>query len=620
MSFIIFAGVLITLITMIPVLLQIKSQPKGLFVCFFAEMWERFSYYGMRALLVFYMTQHFLFDDARAAGNYGAYTTLVYLLPLLGGIVADRFIGTRKAVLFGGLLLVFGHFGMGIEGKPNQDILVHQGAQYEFVATGREADREVKLMVSGKAHEFSFDKEGGIKIEGLSPNAPLPAELNKSEFTRIVQSDTPWAEMVFYFSLAFIILGVGFLKPNISALVGQLYEANDPRRDPGFQLYYFGINLGAFWAAILCGYMGVNYGWWAGFGLAGLGMLAGLLWFALGKKWLEGRGEPPEPEKLTEKVAGFITKEHLIYLTSLIALPLAFYLVQDKLLVKQLLLVATLIILGYIVFQMVTKFTKVENYRLGLAMILTLGSVIFWSLFEQAGSSLSLFASRNTDLQIMPAPFAFDALGYHFLFASKEQLAAMVAPANTLWVEMGITASNTQSFNPFFILIMAPIMAAVFTFLSRKNMDPDPVKKFAFALVMAGIGFLVLVWGAPLADSSFRLPLVFLLMTYLFHTIGELALSPVGLSQITRLSPKVLIATMMSVWFLGTAGGQSLAAFFASQAATETVGGQVLDAGASLAQSIDTFEKIGIAGIAMGLVFFVLSFIVGKWTFDDKAS
>jgi len=268
----------------------------------------------------------------------------------------------------------------------------------------------------------------------------------------------------------------------------------------------------------------------------------------------------------------------------------------------------------YIVFQMVTRFSKVENYRLGLAIILTLASVVFWSLFEQAGSSLSLFAERNTNLNILAAPISFLLMGKTVILASTEQLAAMNYVAkDTLWIEMGITASNTQSFNAGFILIFAPIFAAIFSFLARRKKDPDPVKKFAFGLGCAGLGFLVLVWAAPLADGAFKLPLIFLLLTYLIHTLGELAVSPVGLSQQTKLSPPTLVATMMAVWFLGTSGGQYLAGWIAGMAGTETVGGKVLDAGAALQTSLHTFKTIGWAGIVLGVFFFGLSFLIKGW-------
>ncbi|MGA9658852.1 MAG: oligopeptide:H+ symporter [Asticcacaulis sp.] len=620
LNIVIAAGIIITILTAIPVVIQLRQHPKGMIICFMAEMWERFSYYGMRALLIYYLTRHFLFSDDRANEQYGSYTTLVYLLPLVGGLVADRWIGTRKAIIFGGLLLVLGHSGMALEGKPNQSTLTWQGATYEFVVNEKQTTTYPKIIIGDKTYDVTSTPDGGREIMGLPSDAPLPSILPKGSYSEGVKSVTPWAEQAFYFSIALIIMGVGFLKPNISTIVGQLYKQQDPRRDSGFQLYYFGINLGSFWAAILCGYLGERVGWWAGFGLAGLGMLAGLLTFVLGKGLLQGKGEAPDPEAIKQKVAGLISKENLIYVLGLLGVPLIYFVVQKNTIVGFALGIGTLAVLAYVVREMITKFNKIENYRLGLAMVLSLASVVFFTLFEQAGSSLSLFAERNTELTLLSHPVMFDLLGKTILLASPDQLAAMVKPADYYWVDMGFTASNTQTFNAGIILIFAPIFAALFTFLANRKMDPDPVKKFAFGLVNVGLGFLVLVWAAPLANGAFKLPLIFLFLTYLFHTWGELALSPVGLSQQTKLSPPVIVSTMMAIWFLGSAGAQYLAAFIAQNASTETVGGQVLDAGAALQTSLKTFNMIGWWGIGLGIGLFVLSFFIKHWAYGASDS
>ena len=329
MNIVIAVGILVTLVTGIPVLVQLlKGHPRGLIICFLAEMWERFSYYGMRAILIFYLTQHFLFDPKAASGHYGSYTALVYLVPLIGGFLADKWLGTRKAVAFGAVLLVAGHLAMAIEGKPAVQTLTYQGATYEFQAEGRGQNREAKLVVDGKPYEVAATKVGDFEIKGLPANAPLPAVLPKADYKLDVTGRDPLYLNIFWFSLSLIILGVGFLKPNISTIVGQLYPQGDPRRDPGFTLYYYGINLGSFWASILCGLLGVNVGWWAGFGLAGVGMLAGFVVFVLGKPWLDGKAEPPEPKVLKEKVAGPINRELAIYGLSLVGLVGIFFLVQ----------------------------------------------------------------------------------------------------------------------------------------------------------------------------------------------------------------------------------------------------------------------------------------------------
>ncbi len=259
---------------------------------------------------------------------------------------------------------------------------------------------------------------------------------------------------------------------------------------------------------------------------------------------------------------------------------------------------------------------KEENFRLLLAMLLTIGSVVFFTLFEQAGSSLSLFAEQNSNMSILPSPFTLDIGGVQYAFASSEQIGMLsnLRPDHK-WIDMGITPAQTQSFNAGFILIFAPIFSALFTFLGNKNIDPDPVKKFAFGMICVGLGFLVLVWGKGAADSAFRLPLIFLFITYLFHTWGELALSPVGLSQQTKLSPPFLASTMMAIWFLGSAAAQYIGGFIASHASTESVGGQVLDPQKALETSLQVFQTIGMWGIYIGIGFFVLSFFVSKWAY-----
>ena len=613
---VIIIGLIITILTAIPVFIQMRHHPRGLVICFMAEMWERFSYYGMRALLIYYVTTHFLFPDARANEQYSSYTTLVYLLPLVGGVLADRYLGTRKAIIFGALLLVAGHFSMAFEGKPNQQTLEYKGQTYEFVKNEADKSSTRKLIQIGdKQFEYKAGGEGAIEIVGLPSDAPLPAKIEKSEYKLGVKSSTPWAEKVFYLAISLIIMGVGFLKANISSIVGQLYKDKDPRRDAGFQLYYFGINLGAFWATILCGYLGQNVGWWAGFGLAGVGMLAGLLFFVLGQPLLEGKGMPPSPEKLKEKVLGVVSVEKFIYICAFIGLPVVWLLVQNNKAVGYGLGIGSLAVLVYVFYTMFTKLSREENFRLGLALLLTAGSVVFFTLFEQAGSSLSLFAERNTNLNILPSPITIALMGKQFVFASAEQFKALQGLVNPVWIDTEITAAQTQSFNAGFILIFAPIFSAIFTYLGTHRIDPDPVKKFSFGLLNVGFGFLILVWFAGSADSAFKMPLIFLFLTYLFHTWGELALSPVGLSQQTKLSPPFLISTMMAIWFLGSAAAQFVAGIIAKLAATETVGGEVLDPQAALQTSLKTFNLIGWWGIGIGVGFFILSFFVRKWDF-----
>jgi proton-dependent oligopeptide transporter, POT family len=578
------AGILVTVLTIIPVAKEMDHHPKGLRVLFFAEMWERFSYYGMRGLLTVYLVQHFLFDQTEAQKTYASYTTLVYLTPLLGGIIADRFLGTRKAIAFGALALVAGHFAMGFEGKPTIQTLSYSGATYEFVTQGRNESYTAKLKIGDGAYEYN-STEAGLEIKGLPPTAPVPALLPTGSYElKKVKGEGPF-QFVFYLALSLIILGVGFLKPNISSIVGQLYPAGDPRRDPGFTLYYYGINLGAFWAAILCGALGTAVGWWAGFGLAGVGMLAGYIAFVRGKDSLEGKGEPPNPEALKKSVLGPINLEMAIYIGGILALPLIWMLVQNNGAVGTALAVGSAAVLIYIIYNMFQS-SKEEAMRLVLALILILASVVFFTLFEQAGSSLSLFTAGNVNL-----------------------------PNNGFW---SINAPQTQSFNAGFILIFAPVFAWAWVKLGQRNADPSAPMKFALALVQVGLGFLILVWGAKFANADARVPIIFLALAYLLHTTGELCLSPVGLSWMTKLSTPKLISTLMATWFLGSSGAQFLGGIIAQYTSTETIAGQVTDPAKALANYVDVFNTIGWWSIGIGIGLGLASPLLKKLAFGVK--
>jgi POT family proton-dependent oligopeptide transporter len=603
MDIIWWVGIAVTVATAIPVALQLRSHPKGLFILFFAEMWERFSYYGMRGLLIFYLTEQFLFDDAFSAGQYGAYTSLVYLTPLVGGVLADRLLGTRKAIAFGALLLVAGHLTMGIEGKPATQVLTYHGAKYAFAVSGRMDTRQALLRVGNGAYAFGPTPDGGLVVKGLPAGSPLPSVLPKGEFQLSVEHRNPVFVSVLYLALSLIIMGVAFMKANISSIVGQLYREGDPRRDPGFTLYYYGINLGAVWAAIACGALGQTIGWWAGFGAAGVGMLAGYAVFVLGKPWLEGKGEPPNPERLKRPVLGPINLEWAIYAAGLIGVGLVWEILRldgqaraaiaaaitgftaahpgDSqpvwlsaanffAVVGSLLVVGSVLVLGYIGWVVKKLDDRIARDRVILALVLIGASVVFWTMFEQAGSSLNLFAERNTQLQLT----ATQSLG----------------------------AAQIQSFNSMFILIGAPIFAAVWAFLGARRMDPNPVIKFALGLAQVGLSFLIIVWGARFADAAYRVPLIFLALTYVVQTTGELCLSPVGLSQMTKLAPAALLSTIMATWFLATAWAEWLAGIVAKLTAVETVAGQVLDPAKALATYVTVFNKAGWITIGLALL------------------
>ncbi len=608
MSVVIIAGIVITLATGAPVLIQLlRGHPRGLFVLFFAEMWERFSFYGMRGLLVFFLTQHFLFDDAKAASTFGSYATLVYLIPLIGGVLADRWLGARKAVAFGALLLVAGHMTMAIEGKPAQQVLTYHGVQYGFEVKGLGAAREARIVVAGRPYAFGQDSAGDFTIQGLPAGAPLPAALPKAAYALTVQGRQQGFVDVFYLALALIVMGVGFLKSNISAIVGKLYGERDPRRDPGFPLYYYGVNLGAFWAAILCGYLGENYGWKWGFGLAGIGMLAGFITFQLGRSWLEGHGEPPDPVRLARPIAGPVNLEWLIYLGGIVGVAAIWLLVQHNRVVGAALGVGWVVALAYVGFIMITQFGKVERDRILLAFVFMVGAIVFFTLFEQGATSLNLFAERNTQLGLVKAPVSLSIFGRELYFATRTMWDAAHMEPSVIWIDMGLDAAQTQSFNSGFILIFAPVFAAMWAWLGLRGRDPDPMIKFGLGLGQVGLGFLVIVWSAGMADSHFRLPLAVLGFAYLLHTTGELCLSPVGLSEITKLAPAILISTLMSLWFLAISAAEFVAAAIARLAGTSTAGGQVLDPRAALVSSLGVFQTIGWAGVGFGVLFLAVA-------------
>lgn len=612
MNIVIAIGLIITLVTGVPVLMQIlKNHPRGLIILFFAEMWERFSYYGMRGILIFFLTQHFLFNDAQAGSAYGSYTSLVYLLPLLGGMMADRFIGTRKAVAFGALLLVAGHGMMAFEGRPATETLTYQGATYEISAEGRGAARDVGLMVNGQKYAFA-PVENGLAIKDLPQDAPIPAVLPTGDYKIDVTRDLAGIN-VFYLAIALIIMGVGYLKPNISTIVGQLYPDGDPRRDSGFTLYYYGINLGAFWAAVLCGYLGQTVGWWAGFGLAGVGMALGWVVFVLGKPLLQGKGEPPVEGELKKPFLGPLNREWSIYLLSILGVGVVWFMVQRNALVGWVLGAATIASLAFIAYIIVKVCeNRIQRERMMLAVVLIFGSVVFFTLFEQAGTSLNLFADRNVDLSLTPT--AVQLLGV--TIGTPAQLAAAGITPTGFWIDATVTAAQTQSFNAGFILIFAPIMAALWAFLGKRNMDPNPVLKFGLGLLQVGLGFMIVVWGAGLADSAFQMPILLLGLLYMFHTLGELFLSPVGLSEITKLSLAKVVSFMMAVWFLASSIAQYVGGWIAGLAGTETVGGQVLDPGAALRTSLEVFGMLGVWGMGIGVGFIVLSFFIKGWSHE----
>ena len=614
-NIVVIAGLIIAVVMMVPVVLKLKDHPRGLFILFFAEMWERFSYYGMRAILVFYLTQHFLFTDKQAGALYGSYTALVYLMPLVGGFLADRLLGSRKAIAFGALLLVLGQGAMAIQGPSGKTGIEYQGKTYEFVNEGRGSKFSAKVVVDQKPYEFAANKDGNIEIKNLPANASLPSVLKKGDYKIPDAKRDAFFEGLLYFALSLIIMGVGYLKANISAIVGQLYPQGDKRRDGGFSLFYFGINMGSFLSSIGCSMVGEAYGWNWGFGLAGAGMLLGFLVFVWGKPMLEGKGEPPQPEELKKPFFGPINKEWAVYLLSFVGVAPIIYLLPQQSWVTGLELAIAAAALAYILFNTFTKYGKIERERILLALVLIMGSICFWALFEQAGSSLNLFAARNTNLHLVAQPFVTELFGQKWVFAEKEQLAALgLADGSYTFIDMSFKASQAQAFNAGFILLFAPIFAGLWASLDKIKANPNPVTKFGFALLLAGGGFMFLVWSAVFADADYRVPLMFLAITYMIHTWGELSLSPVGLSQITKLSPSMIVSTMMAMWFMATSLGQMVGGYIAAAAGTETIGGQVLDPKAAFDGVLAIFKLIGGVGVGFGALYLVIAPFIKGWS------
>ncbi len=490
----------------------ILGHPKGLYVLFFTEMWERFSYYGMRALLILYLTKHFMFGDKTAGLIYGSYASLVYAMPVLGGLIADRYLGYRKAILFGAILLVCGHFGMAFEGPASQTMLV----------------------------------DGGLVV---------------------VRDD--FYTQAFYLSLAFIIIGVGFLKASISTIVGQLYSEADPRRDAGFTIFYMGINVGAFVATLLCAYLGETYGWRYGFGLAGIGMLIGLLTFQLGKPHLLGFGEPPNPSDLAKKIVPGITKERLIYLVGFVSVFIVWQVIQRTSELGLLLLVFGGIVVGWVIWFSLAKCEPRDRDRMLVMLTLIAVSVLFWALFEQAGSSLTLFTDRNINM------------GTTF------------------------TAGMFQSLNPLFIIVLAPVFAMLWVLMARKGFEPSTAAKFGLGILQVGLGFAVLIYGASLAGPDGKVSIIWLALMYLLHTTGELCLSPVGLSMVTKLSVQRVAGMMMGVWFLSSAFAAYAGGLIAGLTAIDDEAAQ--SGLASLAVYTGIFENLAIVAIGLGMVMLLVS-------------
>lgn len=492
---------------------EFLGHPRGLYVCFFTEMWERFSFYGMKVLLLLYLTKYHLFSDADGYDLLGAYAGLVYAMPVLGGLIADRYLGMRKSVVLGGVLLCAGHLGMAFEGE------------------------QARLI------------DGAVVQDTLALN-------------------------VFYFSLALIVMGVGFLKPNISTIVGRLYADGDPRRDSGFTLFYMGINLGAFASALVCGWLGENYGWHWGFGAAGLGMLIGLAVFLHGQQHLLGQAEPRDADLLRERVFGPLTREAMIYLGvfggvfvvwGLIRLPSAVHLSMHAT------ALALSLGLGWFLWRHCTR----EQARRMLVLIaLIVFSVVFWALYEQTYGSWILYSDRVMNRE---------AFGIQW---SAAQLASLGA---------------------LFIFLLSPLFAWLWPRLDRAGLNPSTPAKFGLGIAFAGMAFAVLAASASAPEGNGKAALWWFVAAYFLLEIGELLLSPIGLSAVTRLSVPRVVSLMMGAWFLASAYAEVLAAWLGKRTAIPLDAQGGFDLPAALQSYTALFADLGWIGVGFGLFVLLLT-------------
>jgi POT family proton-dependent oligopeptide transporter len=487
------------------------GHPRGLATLFFTEMWERFSYYGMRAMLMLFMTAVAIgenpglgFENAKAGAVYGLYTACAYLLTLPGGWIADRLIGARRAVFVGGAVIAAGNFLLAMPGITT-----------------------------------------------------------------------------FYLGLFAVAAGTGLLKPNVSTMVGTLYPEGGARRDAGFSIFYMGINLGAFLGPIICGYLGENYNWHWGFAASGVGMVLGLIQYSATSKHLQGAGLVSADAAAAAERRRDRSRFLIAVVLSIVAIGAVWQGVKSGAIAVSAELLANglgYVILGIFVlyFAYVFIFGKLQGDEWkGIAMIavLFLCAATFWSGFEQAGSSMNLFADRLTDRTI----------------------GSWLVP--TSWL---------QSVNAIFIILLAPVFAVIWQKLGSRDLSMPA--KFALGLVLLGIGFLVMMWGAAKTNGdSTQVGMSWLVVAYFLHTCGELCVSPVGLSSVTKLSPDRFVGQMMGIWFMGAAFGNLIAGIAGGQfgsMTTESLFGQVAK------------FMIG-GGVVMGILTLLL---FNRWTRDALTS
>lgn len=494
---------------------ELFGHPKGLFYLFFAELWERFSFYGMRALLMLYMVNEIFKAlaerDVAAAAVYASYGSLVYASTVIGGRISDKILGMRSSIFLGGILMSLGHFVLAIEN-----------------------------------------------------------------------------DIAFFLALAFIVVGNGFFKPNISTFVGSLYKDGDRRKDSGFTIFYMGINIGGFAAPLLCGWLGQTYGWHYGFGLAGLGMLTGLLffWSGIKKNVFGDKGLPPNKEIYEKKILGIPQKTFIPIVAFLCAPIIAFLLAsyksigkEDSFLGDQNIVNILFKVIGVLIFIylfIILKNSSIEERKkLIMAILITFFMTLFWGFHELSGSVITLFADRNVNLNGI------------------------------------MNASQTNSLNSLVIIALSIPISLLWAYLSKKNLNPRTPYKFGFGLILAGLSFYILSLSGVSADENGMVPFSYLLIMYFIISIGELFMSPVGLSKITDLSPKRIVAFMMGIWFLSSAYAFQIVGFISKQLAVESTD---INVGGLETLSIYTngFDLIAKYSLGAGLLVLIFSPLMKK--------
>ena len=569
------------------------GHPRQLARLFSTEMWERFGYYGMRALLTLYLAEHFLFSDSTTNGLYGAFTSLVYLTPLFGGLLADRYLGSKKAVKFGALLMAAGYFTLCFGGDAAKPFATIDGTRYEVQVETRGEDKAQFIVDGGQRLQIKGNDDGSVGL--LRPDGTAARTLPKGALTSGGER-SEFHVLLMLFALSAVTIGNGFFKPNISTMVGDLYAEGDRRRDAGFTVFYMGINIGAFLSQFFLPLVALYFGWSLGFGLAAVGMLLSWALFQFDGNSLKGFGEPPARTGPDRSL--------LIYACAFLAIPLTWLLFKNTLATADAAAAAasagtgilgyfgSLPLLGKLMF---TTFlaavvgipfyawrtgNKAEFQMMSAAFVLIVFNVVFWTLFEQAGSSLTFFADRNTERD----------LGWYV-----------------------VPAGQVQVFNAIFIILLAPLFSWLWLRLARRGWEPGIPVKFGIALIGAGLGFLALVFGTQFAGPDFKVGLGWIALIYFIHSAAELCISPVGLSMITKLSMARIVAMMMGVWFLSIAVAQYVAGIVAQFASVETVGGEVTNLRVSLETYTSVFQTIGLIAAGIGLVLLLISPLIKRW-------